>query len=192
MFQFNQQSLVTSSQGGLPRFWALGGCPRCAGPVLLEINAPNEPHQLLGMIPDSPSGEVQHLPPDVAEFYDGARRVLSAGVPDAAAVQLRKTLEAAAAHFGFDSEPLVQRIQKLIEAGHITKPFGDVLDHVRKVGNVGAHASDERVDEATVQRAYRFTTQVLRNLFEIPAELTAIDQQAGVNPAVADEETPPS
>jgi hypothetical protein len=42
-----------------------------------------------------------------------------------------------------------------------------VLDHVRKLGNVGAHASDEIVDEASL----RFTTQVLRDLFEVPAEL---------------------
>jgi hypothetical protein len=101
---------------------------------------------------------------------------MAAGVPDAAAVQLRKTLEAAAAHFGFDNDRLVDRIKELIKAGLITKSFGDVLEHIRKVGNVGAHASDERVDQETAKRAYRFTTQVLRNLFEIPAELKAIQE----------------
>jgi hypothetical protein len=38
------------------------------------------------------------------------------------------------------------------------------------------HATDEKVDEQTARRALRFTTQVLRNLFEIPAELGALDQ----------------
>jgi len=93
-------------------------------------------------------------------------------------VQLRRTLEAAAAHFNVAERTLVKSIQKLIEAGLITKAFGDVLDHIRQVGNVGAHASDEKVDEETARRALRFTTQVLRNLFEVPAELKALNQPA--------------
>lgn len=50
-----------------------------------------------------------------------------------------------------------------------------MLDHVRQVGNVGAHAGDQAVDEETARLALRFTTQVLRNLFEIPAELKALN-----------------
>jgi hypothetical protein len=101
-------------------------------------------------------------------------------------VQLRKTLEAAAAHFGYKEGPLMGRIEKLIEGGQITKGFGAVLHHVRQLGNVGAHASDERIDEPAVERAFRFTTQVLRNLFEIPAELTAISGQGDPAEPVAE------
>jgi hypothetical protein len=64
------------------------------------------------------------------------------------------------------------------EIYNTTTDFAKVLDHVRVVGNVGAHASDEHVDEQAARRALRFTTQVLRNLFEIPEELRAIDEQA--------------
>jgi hypothetical protein len=42
---------------------------------------------------------------------------------------------------------------------------------VRRIGNVGAHAADERIDGDTAFRVLRFTTQALRNLFEIPKEL---------------------
>jgi hypothetical protein len=42
-------------------------------------------------------------------------------------------------------------------------------DATRVLEAVGAHAS--HVDEKTARRALQFTTQVLRNLFEIPAEL---------------------
>lgn len=69
----------------------------------------------------------------------------------------------------------MKRIEELIERGLITQPFGEALDHVRQVGNVGAHAGEERVDEETARRALRFTTQVLRNLFEVPAELAKIE-----------------
>ena len=44
-------------------------------------------------------------------------------------------------------------------------------DATRVLEAVGAHAS--HVDEKTARRALQFTTQVLRNLFEIPAEVTA-------------------
>jgi Domain of unknown function (DUF4145) len=144
--------------------------------VAIETNGPHEAHALVLKIFPEAGAEVsvEHLPPDVEGYYSDAIRVLEAGVPDAAAVQLRRTLEAAAAHFGITSGPLIKRIEGLIEKGLITKGFGDVLSHVRKVGNVGAHAGEEKVDEATAQRALRFTTQVLRNLFEIPEELKAI------------------
>jgi len=163
---------------GEQRHWTLLGCPRCGGTVTLEVNNPNtNPPQELQAIPSARETEaVQHLPEDVAKYYNDAITVLDAGVPDAAAVQLRRTLEAAANHFEVDPSPLVKAIQKLIEKGLITKQFGEVLGHIRQVGNIGAHASDEKVTEETARRALRFTTQVLRNLREIPAELASLEQ----------------
>jgi hypothetical protein len=161
------------------RHWAAMSCPRCGGIVMLEVGAPQSSPVIMMTIPEEDAAaRVNNVPQDVLDYYRGAIRVLDAGVPDAAAVQLRRTLEAAAAHFEIDTGPLIQRIKKLIEAGLITKDFGKVLDHVREVGNVGAHASDVRVDEETARRALRFTTAVLRNLFEIPAELAALEQAA--------------
>ncbi|MFI9170803.1 DUF4145 domain-containing protein [Streptomyces lincolnensis] len=115
--------------------------------------------------------DIKHLPNDVARYYNDALRVLRAGVPDAAAVQLRRTLEAAAAHYEIREKVLMKSIEKLIKDGHVTQSFGPLLHHIRSIGNVGAHASDEQVDQETAERALRFTTQLLRNLFEVPGEL---------------------
>ena len=166
--------------GGANRLWAFVACPRCAGVTMLETNLGNQsPPKVLLAVPEDrrDAAKVDHLPNDVARFYADAQRVLDSDVPDAAAVQLRKTLEAAAAHFGIDNErtPLVARIRKLIDEGLITKEFSKALDQVRKLGNVGAHASNQTVDEASARKALKFTTQVLRNLFEIPAELAAME-----------------
>lgn len=170
------------------RSWAALTCPRCAGAVLLELM----------VLPDSTTGTeiadyaevvelnvipsdggalrtVKHLPENVQRFYDDAQRVLDAGVPDAAAVQLRKTLEAAAAHRNVKEKSLYASVEKLIENGYITKDFSKLLDHVRKIGNLGAHYNDEKIDVDEVNRAMRFTTQVLRNLFEVPGELDELD-----------------
>ncbi|WP_285366248.1 DUF4145 domain-containing protein [Streptomyces albipurpureus] len=124
---------------------------------------------------DSDGGNrINHLPQDVSRYHSDAIRVLHAGVPDAAAVQLRRTLEAAAAHFGIKEKVLVKSIEKLISAGHVTQSFGPLLHHIRAVGNVGAHASDEYVDQKTAEGALRFTTLLLRNLFEVPGELGSL------------------
>jgi len=163
-----------SSQGR--RGWSLISCPRCAGAVLLEHTPSNA--QLIGLgnvYPDVDQDvDVAHLPEDVSAYYRDAIRAMDAALPDAAAVQLRRTLEAASAHFGHNNGPLIRRVQGLITEGLITKTFGEVLNEVRRLGNLGAHATDEIVDEAEATRALRFTTQVLRNLFEIPAELEQI------------------
>ncbi|MEV0559107.1 DUF4145 domain-containing protein [Streptomyces sp. NPDC050597] len=128
------------------------------------------------------SAEISHVPDDVQQYFLDAIRVLSVGVPDAAAVQLRRTLEAAAAHFQIKEKVLMRSIEKLISEGYVTKSFGPVLHHIRAVGNVGAHASDERVDQEAAERALHFTTQLLRNLFEVPGELQLIsDKPQGKN-----------
>lgn len=177
--QFRLQAEVASGPqtGGKIRTFHVLTCPRCAGALLIE--SPNGGVGEIAVLPDAgASVGIRHLPPDVERYYRDAQKVMHAGVPDAVAVQLRRTLEAAAAHHGVSpSRRLVGQVQELIDRGLITASFGKVLDHIRQVGNVGAHYTDEQLDDATIERAFAFTTQVLRNLFEIPAELAAIDEQ---------------
>jgi hypothetical protein len=174
----NQKFLT---QDGTERFWATLGCPSCGNAVLIEHGDPNARYAApISVVPTGKEAEttIRHLPEDVERYYLGAMRVLRVGVPDAAAVQLRRTLEAAAAHFGIRERVLMKSIEKLIEDGHVTQSFAPVLNHIRAVGNVGAHASDENVDQATAEGALRFTTQLLRNLFEVPGELSELTKQS--------------
>ena len=67
-------------------------------------------------------------------------------------------LEAATAHFGHNENQLVKRVEGLITDGLITAGFGDVLHLVRRVGNLGAHAADERVDDATARAVLGLST----------------------------------
>lgn len=181
-----QWSRVEQANSGKQRFWGVFTCPRCAGAVLVEVK-PSASANLASYNPipgainvlvtkqapedGNRAHEIAHLPEDVGGFFRDAAVVLGAGVPDAAAVQLRKTLEAAAAHKGIRERTLVQSIQKLIEGGAVTVDFSEVLHYVRKLGNLGAHYTDEKLTEDDVERALRFTAQLLRNLFEVPGEL---------------------
>lgn len=170
---------------GGSRQWSWLACPRCGAMVSLETQV--NMNTLLRVVPEGASSEthVNHLPDDVAEYFANAQTVLNAGVPSAAAVELRRTLEAAARHQGINERTLVRDIEKLAEAGLITNNFVAVLGHIRKVGNLGAHASDQQLTREEVAKAMAFTTQVLRNLFEIPKELellgTPSPDQSSVN-----------
>ncbi|MFC9619817.1 DUF4145 domain-containing protein [Streptomyces sp. NPDC056930] len=173
-----KHNIALTTRDGDFKHWAVLGCPSCGGAILIEHSSPNVTETLAyEIVPKGPDGAVSidHLPEDVERYYSDAIRVLGVGVPDAAAVQLRRTLEAAAAHFSIKEKVLMRSIEKLISDGHVTQSFGPVLHHIRAIGNVGAHASDERVDHEAAQRALRFTTQLLRNLFEVPGELKALN-----------------
>jgi hypothetical protein len=161
-------------------------CPECGGFMTVETSQLGLADSVVAVTPEAVAGQnsVAHLPDDVDRYFSDAAKILRAGVPDAAAVQLRRTLEAAAAHYKIDERTLVKSIEKLIEQGHVTKSFGGALHHIRQVGNVGAHASDERLDDATVQRAFRFTAALLRDLFEVPAELAALQAESPAPSAV--------
>lgn len=171
------------------RSWAVMACPRCAGVVSVEVELTSGHHlQDTNAIPETMEAlerrsvpeaghkqyQINHLPADVERFFTNALRVMEAGVPDAAAVQLRRTLEAAAAHKGASKRTLVQSVQQMIEDGLVTRDFGDVLTHIRKLGNIGAHYTDEQLTAAEVTRALSFTTQFLRNVFEVPGELQTL------------------
>lgn len=169
----NRDALIA---GGGSRQWTWLSCPRCGGVVSIETRA-NNPAELKS-VPDRMGNEyaVKHLPENVSEYFQNAQKVLNAGVPSAAAVELRRTLEAAAINKSVTERPLVAAIKKLAEKGLITKDFVDVLSHVRKIGNVGAHATDQKLSAEEVRQVLSFTTQLLRNLFEVPEELRLIKE----------------
>src|SRR5437016_1082041 len=80
-----------------PRSYSVLGCPRCGGGHLVEHTGDGLVPEVIRVIPDAAEAlAVAHLPTDVEGYYRDAIVVLNAGVPDAAAVQLRRTLEAAA------------------------------------------------------------------------------------------------
>ncbi len=119
---------------------------------------------------------INHLPESISKYFRNAQIVLSAGVPSAASAELRRTLEASAAHFGATGGALVKQIQKLIDDGPVTRQFDEAMTHVRKIGNVGAHATDEEMTVRDTELASRFTVQLLRNLFEVPGELRSLKE----------------
>lgn len=188
---------------GVGRSWIVLACPRCASLIQIEVYPSRErglddasPIPLdteLHSARSFPEGsherfKVSHLPEDVERFFTAALRVMEAGVPDAAAVQLRRTIEASANHKEAKGRTLVAMVQSMIDEGIVTRDFAEVLTHVRKLGNIGAHASDEQLTASEVERAMSFTTQFLRNVFEVPGELAALIEEAQADAEKSEEE----
>jgi hypothetical protein len=176
--QVKAQDVDFSVAAGGRKQWSWLGCPRCGSAISIETSIQSA--RINKVVPDEPSSamKVNHLPTDVEEYYTNAQTVLNAGVPSSAAVELRRALEAAAHHQGVNEKTLVKDIEKLAEKGLITANFVGVLGHIRKVGNVGAHAGDQTLTREEVEKAMTFTTQVLRNLFEMPKELELLGAPA--------------
>jgi Domain of unknown function (DUF4145) len=166
--------VVTST--GAAREWHALTCPRCGGVTLIET-VPHTVPVIIQVVPDRPGARerIEHVPQGISRHFEQAGRAEAAGLNGAAAVELRRTLEGAAAHYEVTEKNLAASIGKLIEMGLVAAPFKRVLDHIRIVGNQGAHYTDEDVGNDELRRATRFTAQVLRNLFEIPGELEALD-----------------
>jgi hypothetical protein len=158
-------------------------CPRCAGPVVIETPT-GSGNAVVAVWPDLDASfhKIADVPSDVYRHYEEAQKALRADLPDLAAVALRRCVEAASAEFlefGRVDKNVWEGINRLVDAGYLTSQFGEASHHVRKLGNIGAHASDTRLTEAEVKTSFDFTTQMLRNLFEIPAALARILENGG-------------
>ena len=167
---------------GITREWTWLSCPRCAGVISIETSFNINPARFVQVVPDRKDDvEVEHLPEDVKQYYQNAITALNAGIASSAAVELRRTLEAAAKTHDVEERTLVKAVEILVEKGLITTSFSSVLSHVRKIGNQGAHATDVQLSEDEVRLALSFTTQMLRNLFEVPENLKRIEEPAQEN-----------
>ena len=143
--------------------------------VVESYDDPAQGIREIGQIPRYEGTGIQHLPENVERFFSQAQTALRARLADSAAVELRRTLEAACAARGHKKKTLVASIKSLVDEGLITTEFTPALAHVRKIGNAGAHATDEELLVDEVRLTMRFTEQVLRNLFEIPGELKLLE-----------------
>lgn len=177
--------LTTQGTSSGQRSWTALACPRCARLTILEHTGQGTGPAMISILPrdEDVQHDVDHLPADIAAYYADARKALDVGLPDLAAVALRKTLEAATAAHGANDRLLVKRVRQLIEDGHVTRVFDPALGYIRKVGNVGAHAGDERLAESEVRQALTFTTLLLRNLFELPGQIAQLEAEAPPPPA---------
>jgi hypothetical protein len=112
------------------------------------------------------------VPVQIAEVFQEAVRAAHAECPRAAAVMARRTLEAIAAEKGETTGVLADRLKKLAANGVLQPTLAEWAKEVRLVGNASAHFDPiESVSKKDAEQLNAFVRELLRYLYELPAEL---------------------
>ncbi len=112
------------------------------------------------------------IPRQIADVFAEAAMALAANCPRAAAVMARRTLEAVAVDKGEDKGTLAERLRSLGVKGVLLPTLSAWAKEVRLIGNVGAHFDPiDTVSQADTQQLLSFVRELLRFLYELPAEL---------------------
>ena len=112
------------------------------------------------------------IPTSIAAVFSEASMSLAANCPRASAVMSRRTLEAVTVDKGETTGILAQRLTALGAKGVLHSTLSDWAKEIRLVGNAGAHFDPiETVTQEDAQQLLSFTRELLRYLYELPAEL---------------------
>jgi Domain of unknown function (DUF4145) len=173
-------------------------CPNCAGYSLSlygseDSMSPDEVN--VRLIYPQPR-DISALPPRVRTEYEKAQRVRGID-PDYFAVGIRRTLEAVCDERGVPRETprdsLYARLQRLAQAGSLPETFVGMADHLKDLGNLGAHPGEIALDRDDVDVAADFMEAILEYLYRAPGQLEAVrDRLQRRKDAIADAEDPPT
>lgn len=145
-----------------------GRCSLCAAPGVLRayVTGPDEhddPEQLYPLAPDRSRKD---LPTLVAESYREARVCAYAGAHIATAVMVRRTLEAVTRTFDIGAKTLNAGLRAMREQGVISEELLKWGDHLRFLGNTGAHPREgEVVSAQDAQDALQFLDAIIETIY---------------------------
>lgn len=112
------------------------------------------------------------IPQDIRDAFAEAILCLSANCSRAAAAMGRRTLEAICVDKGATTGTLHQRLTTLVSSGVLLSPLGDWAAEVKLIGNKGAHFDlIVKVEKEDAQKLLLFLRELMRYLYELPAEL---------------------
>lgn len=117
-----------------------------------------------------------NLPPDIPETvrdaYAEAARTLAADCPRASIVMSRRCLEAITAERGQTTGSLRDRLDALAANNVLHPTLAEWAKEIRLTGNLGAHFDPlTKVASDDAARLLNFVRELLRFLYELPAEL---------------------
>jgi hypothetical protein len=114
------------------------------------------------------------VPENVETFYNKGLENLAASRWDAAGAMFRKSLDVATKRLAPEhrSDSLFSRINKMVEAGHLTQALGDWSHEIRLEGNDAVH-DDEPETKEDAGATQKFTEACLTYSFTLPAMVEA-------------------
>lgn len=144
-------------------------CGSCNRPTYFEPAQSGEADQQ--MPPPKVGKTVQHVPADVAAFYDEVRKATSAGAYTAAVTVARTLLAKVAVNLTAPvGESFLFYVNWLETKGFTTAPMKPWVDHVRAQANISAHEL-KLMDLAEGTRSLAFVEMLLRIVYEFPGNV---------------------
>jgi hypothetical protein len=115
------------------------------------------------------------VPDDLRQEWDKAVLAYDAGLWEACAVGVRRTLEATCAREGAEGRDLSQKLARLRELGKVDGAVADWADAIRVIGNHGAHVTNSLVTRQDAVDALDCSEALLDNLYALRGRLDAYE-----------------
>ncbi len=141
-------------------------CPNCNGPTFFPpLSDLVLPQQALG-------APVQHVPKEVNEVYEEARRCTGKDCNTGAVLLCRKVLMNLAVERGADpGRTFLEYVEYLSAHGYVPPGGKGWIDYIRKKGNEATHEIPQ-VDRDDAARLLTFTEMLLKFAYEFPAAIS--------------------
>lgn len=118
------------------------------------------------------------IPEAVAAAYDEGLRCLSVDAPHAAVVMLRSSLALMVKDQGSDAakakldKRLDDAVKQMVADGYLNKSLAEWVDHVRVIGNAGAHPESwEPVSVDDAKDLQQLVFQMFQVVYVVPARI---------------------
>ncbi|GMV27832.1 MAG: hypothetical protein AMXMBFR58_38630 [Phycisphaerae bacterium] len=105
---------------------------------------PEEGMRLVWPAHTPPDRAPANLDPEIRAVYNEARLVLPLSPRSSAVLARRVVQHVIRTELEIQKSTLFAEIEEAIKSPRLTKPVRDALDHVRKIGNRGAHPENKR------------------------------------------------
>ena len=114
-----------------------------------------------------------NLPSTVNRAYWTALKVKPID-PNAFAVSVGRTLEAAYNHERAQGRNLTQKLDFLVQNGRIPKTLAEMAKQLKELRNLGAHDDEDEVTEEDIPIILEFLEAILEYLYVAPAKIEAV------------------
>ncbi len=157
--------------------WQVYECVTCSEPTLIrsvyepQIENTVTVHEKQ-LYPTSESS-LTNLPQKIEKAYTAAIKVKNIE-PNACAVLVGRTLEAACNHEEAQGRTLAQKLNYLAENGRIPNTLAAMARQLKELRNLGAHDAEDVVTEEDVPIILDFLEAILEYLYVAPAKIEAV------------------
>ncbi len=159
------------------RSWEVFECVTCSKPTLIEddmvLNDADLPEGNRIVLYPSVDTPLTNLPGKIEKAYAAAIKVKNIE-PNACAVLVGRTLEAACNHEQAQGTTLAQKLNHLAQNGRIPNTLAEMARQLKELRNLGAHDAEDEVTEQDVPIILDFLEAILEYLYVAPAKVEAV------------------